>query len=129
MCLSLNSRSKVLVARTDIVTYKNVKKASPNATKTFHAIHFRQKYELGKVITVPTFSVYRASFVGDFTNTIPYGAAAVHRGLHSASKKEQATLYGGDVTLECVIPKGTKYIRGDNREIVSLALKPVRVVS
>jgi hypothetical protein len=83
------------------------------------------------MVKVPAFSPYRSSglSVFDFVDTLPENhTGIINKGLHSASKKRRAQLYGGDVTLECVIPKGTKYIRGNNSEIVSLYLKPVRVV-
>ena len=132
MCLNLNKNSKVLTARTNITVYKNVRKHAHNATKTFHALYFNQEYVLGKVVKVSAFNPYRSSGMSawDFVDTLPENhTGIINKGLHSASKKSRAQLYGGDVTLECIIPKGTKYIRGTNNEVVSLSLKPIRVVS
>ena len=131
MCLNLNRNSKVLTARTDITVYKNVRRFAHNATKTFHAIYFNQQYVLGKMVKVAAFSPYRSAgfSVFDFVDALPENhTGVINKGLHSSSKKSRAQEYGGDVTLECIIPKGTKYIRGNHSEIVSLALKPIRVV-
>jgi len=130
MCLNLNKNSKVLTARKDIVVYKNVCKHASNATKTFYARYFNQQYVLGKTVKVPVFNPYRSPGLEgfDFVDELPKNHTIVNKGLHSASTKSRARLYGGDVTLECIIPRGTKYIRGNKSEIVSLSLKPIRVV-
>jgi hypothetical protein len=54
----------------------------------------------------------------------------VHAGLHAYTNKKRASEYPSPdrIIVECIIPKGTKFIRGKHEEIVSLRLKVGRAI-
>ena len=133
MCLDLkrtiNRPSRVLTARRDYTVYKLLREAE--ATTIFRTPFQRERYDRNTTKTVPSFST---NVVGvghvEFTDAIPERSYSIHKGLHAYQSRTEAIARGksgGYLVVECIIPKGTKYIRG-SWDIVSLSLKVGKAV-
>lgn len=121
MCLTPLKR-EILTAEDDIPVFK-VLDVSPLG---FYSPVYRTKWELNETKTVLSFSgkiqggQYRNV---RFTDVVPANVDRIYEGLHSFRESPIWIDRIGQQIFRMTIPKGTKYILGENGDIVSLALR------
>jgi hypothetical protein len=125
MCLYIGREKHIRISKRDKVVYKRFYPENDYLVPPF----YRTKYRIGKTKTSPIFSGVVDKRIRKFTK-FPLGLRTVERGLHSYSNKKHAFAYrnAAQVVVKCVIPKGTPYINGSYFEVVSLALRPVKII-
>ena len=125
MCLYPRT-NHILIADRDIVVFKSFDRVNSTCLAS---PYMSTKWNIGETKTVGSF--------GDddnprrrFQKKLPkYETIQIGRGLHAYQLKSTALRIGyGDVVARCIIPKGTPYIIGSYGDIVSLALKVVKIV-
>ena len=118
MCLDLTKESKVLTARKDIPV---VKWLCPNGNGQLNSPYYSTTWSRRGTKTVPHFTGMYGVILDD---TLGGAGNVINAGLHSYSvRRGRKEVKEGGNHYEAVIPKGTKYIRGANGEVVSLALR------
>jgi len=126
MCLT-PERREVLTAEEDILVYKLLRKG-PNG---YYSPVYVTRWEPNETKTVPNFTGKDRSsklHFGQhrnvkFTNEIPLCVDQIYQGLHAFRTKPAWVDDENMIAAEMTIPKGTKYIIGENGDIVSLALR------
>jgi hypothetical protein len=131
MCLYVNEESKIKKADRDITCYKRLYLSNEGHwAPPFQG--YKHRYHFGKVFRVWRFGVQlKDSYTTHKRRfSLPPNTKAIHEGLHSYRTPTDAVVHqkGRQFIIECIIPKGTRYIEGINGELVSLKLKPVRIV-
>ena len=131
MCLDLTKNSKILIARRDLVTYKWLDTNDygyDRKTRPLKSHYREQTWKVGEVVTVPVFTNANYKRFISSERVMRAGGKEINQGLHSYSKsaaRKHLKYAFWRQLYETVIPKGTRYIRGADGEIVSLALKLV----
>ena len=129
MCLYLDrARSKVEYATRDIVVYKRLLKVGEFLRAPYQSF----TYELGKTYSERFFTTEVPSKGGrsrkdfSFRTRLPKAAMVINRGFHSYTRKPESD--GDTVIVKCIVPKGTLFIRDYGGEIVSLKIRPIKIV-
>jgi hypothetical protein len=120
MCL-ISRTGKVETAKKDIKVFKMLQKSFGK----FMSPYQYQPYKTGQTKTVKHFSDYLDL---PLLKNVPIGTE-IFQGLHSFTTKLRAQrelqaneFWAPSFIVEATIPKGTKYIMGDDGDIVSLKL-------
>lgn len=122
--------SPIKIADKDMTVYKVLCREG----KIFASPYRGTRWNIGETKTVGFFgddSIIKRRFKKKLPNL---SRLTIGRGLHAYTVKTNLRGKGwafgcGDVVVRCTIPKGTPYILGYNKEIVSLALRLDKVVS
>jgi hypothetical protein len=133
MCLYIGGDKRVRTATNDKVVFKILN--ATNSPNSFIAPYRRSRYKLNQNKTIDKFTgeaegnkSWQLESVS-FTTEMPKKLRVVNRGLHAIRTLKEARLHRnmiGGVVVRCIIPKGTPYINGQDNEIVSLSLIPVK---
>lgn len=120
MCLTIKEH-EVKVATEDIPVFKIL---NTPGMGYYSPVYHKTWWKIGETKEVPAFSGRRTNF----SDTIPFNCFVVLEGLHSydPTKRTVESCHShmiGGVVADMTIPKGTKYIVGENGELVSLALR------
>ncbi len=120
MCLV--TKSPIQIASKAICCYKVL---LPTGKKTFRPPFYSAEYTLGELKTVECFT-------NEFNRQVTTGnPSTINQGLHAFVSLQEARSYraSGEVIVQCQIPKGTAYARGQDHDIVALALLPLKKVA
>jgi hypothetical protein len=119
MCLDLTKESKILTARRDITVVKWLVRTSGGQLKSPYKNCTWSRRELKTA----------SRFTGDYGAPVHESLkrhTAINEGLHAYNVtrgRKECKDCPDALHYEAVIPKGTKYIRGKDGEVVSLALR------
>lgn len=123
MCLIRIGKEEAHIAKRDITVFKKVRQLEDG---DFVSVHFAFRYSIGYHYT---------------NNNFPLTTNSKHltnEGMHSFSLKElkyykkSKGLFnkeGHYVLIQCTIPKGTPYYRGNFREIISRELIVEKIIT
>jgi hypothetical protein len=122
--MTLSKNAKIEISKRNKTVYKKLSVYSSCLYSPFQGAQYKLQ-ELTKV----------RSFGGgwgtrNFVKKIPNNAITVHEGIHAYTTIEEAKLHWKWCHIvKCIIPAGTPFIvNTETNEIVSLALKPVKVI-
>lgn len=125
MCLTLSKKfrskkaaelafSNPLIATEDIVVFKKLSKRKRKAGIVFSAPYQNFLYEKGT-------HYYQEGY--DFTSRITKSGRSyelqIYEGLHAKTTAAATRFTNGNITIEMIVPKGSKYFLGINNDIVS----------
>lgn len=119
MCLL--AKTEVQTATRSITCYKRLLRY-PNGT--LKSPYFEEVYKVGETKEVKYFTDEL-----DKRDLRRKNVYAVNAGLHAFTTLERAQRIQLYTIVRCVIPKGTKYVKGSEGDIVALKLKVKEVVS
>jgi len=129
MCLTPLNR-EILTAEEDIPVFKILRVTSNG----YYSPVYSAKWEQGETKIVPDFSgkVPNSFHFGQqrnvwFNDQLPLFVDRIYHGLHSYHKVPLWTSEEDASVFKMTIPKGTKFIVGENGDLVSLALRFDRV--
>jgi hypothetical protein len=118
MCLI--AKTEIRTANRSITCYKRLLRY-PNGT--LKSPYYGEVYEVGETKEVKFFTDENDRKIVRRTNP-----TAINQGLHAFTTLEKARRIQLYTVIRCVIPKGTKYVLGDEGDIVALKLKVKEVV-
>lgn len=128
MCLYIEDNAKIEVAAKDIKVFKLVNIHVFDGEIYVEAPYQATSYKLAEGIKTNLFSCGMYDSYGyrvrKFSSHIPEGALVVNHGIHSCVTYDGAAAKTQThrLVVHAIIPKGTKFIRGEYGEIVSLRL-------
>ena len=119
MCLI--AKTEIRTAKRNIMCYKRL--IYRRRVGTFISPFYGETYEVGETKQVKFFTDENNRRIISRTNPV-----AVSAGLHAYTTLEKAASNPFYTIVRCIIPKGTKYVRGTEQEIVALKLVVKEVV-
>jgi hypothetical protein len=121
MCLNIDSRIKT--AKEPITVYKTLYSRNDGS---YYSPFWYCGYRIGEEKSVPQFGFnYWSGFLNFVGRYINLQRVEVYEGLHAYRFLDEAEVHAyspGAVVVECIIPKGARYIVGRNQDIVSTRL-------
>jgi hypothetical protein len=131
MCLTIAKLEHgVETASKDIKVYKLLRVRGGVAASPYQRLRYKSGDD--KKVCYFTMGYERRCFNKDFPLNLSKNPISeyIHAGLHVYTNKREAASYclSDRILVECTIPKGTKFIRGTDGEIVTLRLKVGRAI-
>ena len=137
MCLVINKKfksetdavafvKKPKIAKSDIIVYKMLEIIKDKLNYTIFSPYKYMRYVAGETKTCWQFGYRIQDYLhnGSYVNRI-----TIDDGIHAFTTRKQVNetikflLPCKCFAVKCIIPKGTPYFRGDDNDIVSLALQ------